>query len=66
MDSDVDLVVLTTNTEIHDEGWIAEAAPPGAELVNTADWGALVERRVVLTSALRSACACTSSTGAKR
>lgn len=51
MDSDVDVVVITTDTEryVTTEDWIATAsAAPSAELIRTADWGALTERRVRL------------------
>jgi predicted nucleotidyltransferase len=52
-DSDVDLVVLTDDPAAyleHDE-WV-EALAPGAELVRTGDWVAIVERRLRLSSGL--------------
>ncbi|MCP3937889.1 MAG: nucleotidyltransferase domain-containing protein [Actinomycetia bacterium] len=54
MDSDVDVVVVVTETEcfVHSESWIAEAVGKAAELVRTGDWGALIERRVRLRSGL--------------
>ncbi len=54
MDSDVDIVVLATDTEVfvRDEGWIADATPDQAVLVKTAEWGVLVERRLLLASGI--------------
>jgi predicted nucleotidyltransferase len=51
--SDVDLVLLTEDPcayLVHD-AWIAELAP-GARLVRVGDWGAIVERRLLLQSGL--------------
>jgi uncharacterized protein len=52
-DSDVDLILLTNDPGLYTESeqWIDELAP-GAVLINTADWGAIVERRLALSSAL--------------
>lgn len=53
MDSDVDLVVLTTAKEdyLRDEAWIEELG--GLRIVRTQDWGPLyTERRFVLPSGL--------------
>jgi uncharacterized protein len=49
-DSDVDVVVLTTNpdTYVDDRDWIK--ALPGASLLATQRWGALTELRLVLAS----------------
>lgn len=54
MDSDVDLVVLTTDKDryITDGRWVPDAVGELAELVRTQDWGPLTERRVVLRSGL--------------
>ena len=51
--SDVDLVVLTEDPLAYTEGddWI-EPLAPGASLVRTGDWGAVVERRLRLPSGL--------------
>jgi len=51
--SDVDLVVLTDDPGAYTEheDWIDELAP-GATLVRTADWAAIVERRLRLPSGL--------------
>ena len=52
MDSDADLVVLCRHPGRFGtaDGWIVDAAPAGAELIRTAHWGVLVERRLVLPS----------------
>lgn len=52
-DSDVDLIVLTDDPSLYLErdDWV-EALAPGAELVRTADWDAIVERRLRLASGL--------------
>ena len=52
-DSDVDLVVLTDEPDAYTESedWIEELAP-GASLVRTEDWVAIVERRLLLPSGL--------------
>ena len=52
-DSDVDLVLLTVDplAYVEHEDWI-QALAPGAELVRTGDWGAVVERRLRLPSGL--------------
>ncbi|HEY1315646.1 MAG TPA: nucleotidyltransferase domain-containing protein [Gaiella sp.] len=52
-ESDVDLVVLTDDPPAYVErdDWV-EALAPGSEGVRTADWGALVERRIRLPSGL--------------
>jgi predicted nucleotidyltransferase len=51
--SDVDLVVLTDDPLAYTEGddWV-EALAPGASLVRTGDWDAVVERRLRLPSGL--------------
>jgi hypothetical protein len=53
MDSDVDLVVLTTDKPayLRDESWVAELG--GSSIIRTRDWGPLyTERRFVLPSGL--------------
>jgi predicted nucleotidyltransferase len=52
-DSDVDLIVLTDEPALYleSEDWIGEFAP-GARLLRTGDWGAIVERRLELPSGL--------------
>jgi hypothetical protein len=52
-DSDVDLVVLTDDPSAYTErdDWV-ETLAPGAELVRTGDWQAIVERRIRLPSGL--------------
>ena len=52
-DADVDLVVLTDQPDAYTESedWIEELAP-GATLVRTEDWVAIVERRLLLPSGL--------------
>jgi predicted nucleotidyltransferase len=53
MDSDIDVVVISrTERFVEDGDWVEHAAGPGAMLVGTADWGALIERRVRLPSGL--------------
>lgn len=51
-DSDLDLVVLTTDREryLGDDRWVTAAVGRQAQLVRTRDWGPLTERRVALTS----------------
>jgi predicted nucleotidyltransferase len=50
-DSDVDLILLTSNPSAYTEreDWITQLAP-GAELLRTDDWGAIIERRLLLAS----------------
>jgi hypothetical protein len=52
-DSDVDLVLLTNEPSAYTEreDWIAGLAP-GATLLRTGDWGAIIERRLLLPSGL--------------
>lgn len=52
MDSDVDLVVLTTEgaNYIEDASWVSELG--GLRVVNTRLWGPMTERRFVLPSGL--------------
>jgi uncharacterized protein len=52
-DSDVDLVLLTKRPSAYTdcEAWIHGLAP-GARLVATGDWGAIIERRLRLPSGL--------------
>lgn len=52
MDSDVDLVVLTTDTRayLEDDAWLRELG--GLRIVKTRAWGPLTERRFVLLSGL--------------
>lgn len=54
MDSDVDLVVLTDDMKryVSDSSWVTAAVGQRADLVRTQSWGPLIERRVVLPSAL--------------
>ena len=54
MCSDVDIVVLTARTAryLADDGWVAGAVGPDAELVRTEEWGPLTERRVRLASGM--------------
>ena len=54
MDSDIDLVVLSTDPDryIGREEWIAKAVGELGEIVRTRQWGALTERRVRLASDL--------------
>jgi hypothetical protein len=54
MDSDVDLVVLTDDTEryLSNDSWIPVAVGGPARLVRTQDWGPLTERRIALQSGL--------------
>jgi len=53
LDSDVDLIVLTDDPPAYtqEEDWIGALAP-GASLVRTGDWVAIVERRLRLPSGL--------------
>jgi hypothetical protein len=50
-DSDIDLVLLTEDPDVYIEGedWIEDLAP-GARLIRTGDWGAIIERRLLLPS----------------
>lgn len=50
-DSDIDLVLLTDGPDAYIEGedWIDDLAP-GARLIRTGDWGAIIERRLLLPS----------------
>lgn len=52
-DSDVDLVLLSDDPTAytHREDWVAELFP-SARLMRTGDWGAIVERRLLLPSGL--------------
>ena len=52
-ESDVDLVLLTDDPTgyTHREDWVAELFP-SAQLMRTGDWGAIVERRLLLPSGL--------------
>ena len=53
MDSDIDVVVLTHASHfIETDDWVVKAFNGPADLVRTADWGALIERRVELPSGL--------------
>jgi uncharacterized protein len=49
-DSDVDVVVLTTDPDTYLDGCDWLKALPGASLLATRRWGALTERRLVLAS----------------
>ncbi len=52
MDSDVDILLLTTEKHLYleDESWVGELG--GLRLVKTKQWGPLAERRFVLPSGL--------------
>jgi predicted nucleotidyltransferase len=52
MDSDLDLVVLTTDKQryLSDGSWVADALGDEAEIVRTQDWGQLTERRIATAS----------------
>src|SRR5262245_54981012 len=53
MDSDLDLVIITVDKHryLSDNLWVADAVGQDAQVVARAqDWGALTERRVVLSS----------------
>lgn len=54
MDSDIDIVVLTTEKAryVDDDHWVATALVEPAEIIRRQDWGALTERRVRLSSGL--------------
>ena len=54
MDSDLDVVVLTTHPGqyVADDRWIAAAVGQDASVVRTQEWGPLTERRVRLSSGL--------------
>lgn len=53
MDADIDVVVIShAERFVEEEDWVEHAAGPGAMLVRTAGWGALIERRVRLPSGL--------------
>lgn len=50
-DSDIDLVLLTEHPDAYVKGedWIEDLSP-GARLIRTADWGPIIERRLLLRS----------------
>lgn len=50
-DSDIDLVLLTEDPAAYTESddWIEDLAP-GGRLIRTGDWGAIIERRLLLPS----------------
>lgn len=52
LDSDLDLVVLTTATERYaeDDSWVQRALGRHAPIIRKRGWGALTERRVLLAS----------------
>ncbi len=52
VDSDIDILVLTTDpvTYVDGEGWIGGALGEEAPVIATRRWGPLVERRVLLAS----------------
>ena len=52
-DSDVDLLLLTTDPDVYTqhEEWVCGLAP-GADLIRTQDWKAITERRLALSSGL--------------
>jgi uncharacterized protein len=54
MDSDIDLVILTTETATYtlNEDWASVAVSQPAELVRTQEWGPLTERRIRVASGL--------------
>jgi hypothetical protein len=54
MDSDVDFVVLTDDTEryLSDSSWAPAAVGGAVEFIRTQDWGPLTERRIRLPSGL--------------
>jgi predicted nucleotidyltransferase len=54
MDSDVDLVVVTSAKDLYiaSESWITEALGSNGDIVRTQQWGPLTERRVRIASGL--------------
>jgi predicted nucleotidyltransferase len=54
MDSDIDLVILTTDKAAFtlNEDWVSVAVSQPAELVRTQEWGPLTERRIRVASGL--------------
>ena len=54
MDSDIDLVVLTTQKAAYSdsEEWASVAVSQPAELIRTQEWGPLMERRIRVASGL--------------
>ncbi len=54
LDSDLDVVVLTEDKAryVGKDDWVRSLFGQGAEIVRTADWGPLTERRVQLHSGL--------------
>lgn len=54
MDSDVDLVILTTEKGAYSasEAWASTAVSQPAEIIRTQEWGPMTERRIRLASGL--------------
>jgi hypothetical protein len=54
MDSDIDLVILTTDKAAYtvSENWASVAVSQPAELIRTQEWGPLTERRIRVASGL--------------
>jgi predicted nucleotidyltransferase len=54
MDSDIDLVILTTEKTAYtlNEDWVSVAVSQPAELIRTQEWGPLTERRIRVASGL--------------
>jgi uncharacterized protein len=54
MDSDIDLVILTTQKAAYSVGedWASVAVSQPAELIRTQEWGPLTERRIRVASGL--------------
>ena len=54
MDSDVDLVILTTEKGAYSisEAWASTAVSQPAEIIRTQEWGPVTERRIRLASGL--------------
>ena len=54
MDSDVDLVILTTEKSAYSAGdtWASAAVSQPAEIIRTQEWGAVTERRIRVASGL--------------
>jgi predicted nucleotidyltransferase len=54
MDSDIDLVILTTQKAAYTvrEDWVSVAVSQPAELIRTQEWGPLTERRIRVKSGL--------------
>jgi predicted nucleotidyltransferase len=54
MDSDIDIVVLTTDKAryLDDDQWVAIVLGESAPIITTQDWGPVTERRVRLSSGL--------------